>query len=347
MDTLLLERLFAINQIYSLGLLAPLCLFAWAFYKLALGDISQSRHRLFKQLFGELLRGWLIALPLAGLNTLLVQQEFYAHPPGALASGLLGFVGLIMIASLMIKLLQIAANEFFFFKSRKKGVPLLLVNIASLILWLLLIAWSLTYFFDVRVTSVLATSAVLTIVLGLALQETLGNLFAAIALQIDKPFAMDDWIELRSGGEKIAGQVKELSWRATLLQSMTDEMITIPNRTISQWQIMNFSAKERPFLRGQLFRFPHTADLSLVHRVLHESMRATPGLLLEPAPLVLVMGTAPAWVEVKAIYACSDYGSQYILADRFYRVALDRLAHAKLPLASEKLEVSSSGLLHS
>jgi small-conductance mechanosensitive channel len=135
------------------------------------------------------------------------------------------------------------ANEYFFFYSKKAGVPLLLVNIASLILFLIICAWAMTYFFDVKVTSVLATSAVLTIVLGLAMQETLGNLFAAISLQIDKPFAMDDWIELHHNGEIIAGQVKELSWRATLLQSMTDEMITIPNRTISQWQIINFSGK--------------------------------------------------------------------------------------------------------
>lgn len=339
MNPIIQARIFSIVQIQFAIILVVLSLGSWIFYKVALKDLSKSRHKLFATLFHELRNSLILGLVSFGtylfLRSLPIKEEWLF-----LTSGYVGLLCIFFGANIFIKIVQVMANEYFFFYSKKAGVPLLLVNIASLILFLIICAWAMTYFFDVKVTSVLATSAVLTIVLGLAMQETLGNLFAAISLQIDKPFAMDDWIELHHNGEIIAGQVKELSWRATLLQSMTDEMITIPNRTISQWQIINFSGKTQPFLRGQSFRFPHSIDIELARKALREAIEETPGMLLDPKPLVLVRELDPSWILIRAIYASRDYGSQYILADVFYGIALKKLAQYGLTLAKPQLEVA-------
>lgn len=340
MNSTILNRIFAVVQFQYAVVLLIIAVFCWLFYRIALKDLSQHRHKIFNKLFKELRTASFITLT-SYASYLLVHNLPIKEEWAQLTTGYLGLLTILLAAHVFIKIWQILANEYFFFKSKKAGVPLLLVNIVSLILFLLILAWLLTYLFNVKVASVLATSAVLTIVLGLALQDTLGNLFAAISIQIDKPFEMDDWIELKSGGEKIVGQVKELSWRATLLQAITDEMITIPNRTISQWQIVNFSARNQPFLRGQYFRLPLNTNLAVAKNALLSAMKSTPGLLLEPAPLVLVNETTPSWILVKAIYACNDYGNQYILADRFYEVALATLAKEGIVLANDKMQIES------
>lgn len=333
-----IAKIFSVIQWpYGLVLLG-LALGSWLFYKLVLRDLSQERHKIFARLFRELLSITVLgATAYAAQLALTSVLTFYDRPQWPTAYS--GLIVIFLWARHFIKIAEIVANEYFFFKSMKAGVPLLLVNVSSLILSLILLGWSLTYLFDVKVTSVIATSAVFTIVLGLAMQDTLGNLFAAISLQIDKPFEMDDWIELRNGSDKIAGQVKELTWRATLLQSLTDEMITIPNRTIAQWQIMNFSARTQPFLRGQVFRIPLDASVSDAKAALKEAMWTTPELLKTPAPTVIITETTESWIALKAIYYVSDYGFQYIAADRFYERALEILRRKNIALATDRLQI--------
>jgi hypothetical protein len=64
-----------------------------------------------------------------------------------------------------------------------------------------------------------------------------------------------------------------------------------------------------------------------------------PELLKTPAPMVLVLDTTPSWITVKAIYAMSDYGFQYVAADRFYNVALEHLKKKGITLANDRLRV--------
>src|SRR5262249_3832385 len=61
----------------------------------------------------------------------------------------------------------------------------------------------------------LTTSAVGAVVVGFALQDTLGNLFAGLAIQIEKPFRVGHWVAI---GDK-EGQVSEVTWRATKLRT--------------------------------------------------------------------------------------------------------------------------------
>ena len=337
-----IAKIFTVIQWHYALVLLALAAGSWLFYKLVLKDLSLERHKIFSRLFKELLSSTMLSMTAysvhLAVSSVLVFYGYSVEPTAY--SGL--FV-IFLWARLFIKITEIVANEYFFFKSMKDGVPQLLVSIASLILSLIILGWSLTYLFDVKVTSVIATSAVFTIVLGLAMQDTLGNLFAAISLQIDKPFEMDDWIELKNGTEKIAGQVKELTWRATLLQSMTDEMITIPNRTIAQWQIMNFSARTQPFLRGQIFRISLDAEISDAKAALKEAMWTTPELLKTPAPTVIITETTESWITLKAIYYVSDYGFQYIAADRFYERALEIMKKKNINLATDRLKLDSAG----
>jgi len=78
----------------------------------------------------------------------------------------------------------------------------------------------------VNLTSIVATSAVVTAVIGLSLQATLGNVVGGISLQLDDSISEGDWIELDN---KTQGQVKKIRWRHTVIETRDWDTLIIPN----------------------------------------------------------------------------------------------------------------------
>ena len=88
----------------------------------------------------------------------------------------------------------------------------------------------------------LTTSAVGAVVVGFALQDTLGNLFSGLAIQIEKPFRVGHWIAI---GDR-EGQVQEITWRATKLRTKAGQFLIFPNGLISKEPILNYSEPTIP-----------------------------------------------------------------------------------------------------
>ena len=84
---------------------------------------------------------------------------------------------------------------------------------------------------------VLATTAVGAVVIGFALQETLGNLFAGLAIQIEKPFRVGHWVQI-AGKD---GIVTETTWRATKIRTKTGNLVVVPNSVLARDTITNYS----------------------------------------------------------------------------------------------------------
>lgn len=334
-----------VTRSVTLEPVAVLLLFAlaaWLAYKILLRRISYERHHIFQKNFQNLSGHIVIGLLLFGLY----RFSFWLHAGTKVTLNLtpyFGFFAVIWGCVILIKILRIIAYEFLFLTSMKAGVPMLVVNIFTLVVSLVLGGWVMNRYFEVDLAPLLATSAILSIVLGLALQDTLGNLFAAIALQIDKPFELGDWIELKSGSEKIAGRVQEISWRSTVLLAPTDELVTIPNRNIAQSQVSNFATRKQGFIRSHIFRIPFGGAVDLAKEVLLVSAHSVPGILRSPEPVVFITETTESWITLKAIYNIADYGSQFSIADRFLTTALKNLNEAGINLAQSRLEVVTEG----
>jgi small-conductance mechanosensitive channel/CRP-like cAMP-binding protein len=92
--------------------------------------------------------------------------------------------------------------------------------------------------FDVPVKGLLATSGVVAIVLGLALQNTLSDVFSGIAVDIESPFGIGDDIELDG---KTSGQIIEVNWRSVHVQTDAGDIAIIPNSLVAKSQIINRS----------------------------------------------------------------------------------------------------------
>jgi small-conductance mechanosensitive channel/CRP-like cAMP-binding protein len=149
----------------------------------------------------------------------------------------------------------------------------------------------------VEPTSLLATSALLTAVIGLSLQETLGNLFAGLSLQAQPPFSVGDWLQYADAPDAI-GRVIEINWRATHLVTFGEVEVIVPNGVIAKAPLKNYSRPTQLVRHSTTVIFsdavPPQRIVSLVLRLLGD----LPGVLASPAPHVL-MG---AFVERGATY---------------------------------------------
>lgn len=305
-------------------------------YKFFLRDTSQSRHELLNKQLKNLT--W-FALCLAALS------GFYYLCPSPKDNNLVLYLSLLIIglgAIAVVKLFRFSVFEYFFIVQKKVAVPLLLINLFTIVFSITAAIWVIGYIFSINFAPLVATSAVLSIVLGLALQDTLGNLFCGIALQFDKSYRIGDWVEVINGSQRIVGQIQEISWRATTLVSFTDESITVPNRLMAQSQISNFSGRTGPLLRSQVFRIPYGTDIEKSKALLLESLKDIPDILNQPAPLALFSEAHESWMTLKSVYYLKDFGRQFIVADAVIDRTVRALAAHGIHIASNRIDVQST-----
>lgn len=141
-----------------------------------------------------------------------------------------------------------------------KGAKILLVGIAAL---------TLLQNLGVNITAILGSVSVLGLALGLAAQDTVSNLFGAVAVFMDRPFKVGDRIKV--GGD-VDGVVEEMGLRATRVRTADGFVVTIPNKTVGANTVTNVSA--RRFIRGVF-------DYGLVYDLPADRLRRAAGLLRE------------------------------------------------------------------
>ena len=198
--------------------------------------------------------------------------------------------------------------------------------------------------FGVEPSSLLTTSAVVTAVLGLSLQDTLGNLFAGLALQFQRPFNVGDWIQIDKEGLQI-GQVLEINWRATRLTTGDSQELTVPNSLLARSVILNHSRFDL-VNRGVKVTLPYELPTQRVQALLLTAAQEVDGVLKQPPPKVLTQGFADLGVTYDLRFYIADFsrrGSmEAAVRDRMWYV----LQRAALPFATVPRGASLTGELN-
>ncbi|MEY4576817.1 MAG: hypothetical protein RL701_1520, partial [Pseudomonadota bacterium] len=140
----------------------------------------------------------------------------------------------------------------------------------------------------VETGSLLTTSAVFTAVVGLSLQDTLGNLFAGLSLQAQRPFAVGDWIQCDRDAAQL-GRVVEINWRATRLITGDQQELTIPNSMLARSVILNHSRLDGTPRTVQVV-LPYEIPTTRVHAVMAHATEGIAGLRATPPVRVLTHG---------------------------------------------------------
>ena len=150
----------------------------------------------------------------------------------------------------------------------------------------------------------LTTSAVGAVVVGFALQDTLGNLFAGLAIQIEKPFRVGQWIQV-SGRE---GQVQEITWRATKLRTKDGEFLVVPNSIVSKEPVLNYSEPTVANSVSVEVGASYLTPPNEVKAAMLEAIANAPLAIRAPEPKVLVQGFGDSAINYTAYFWVNDYG---------------------------------------
>jgi small-conductance mechanosensitive channel len=215
---------------------------------------------------------------------------------GALAIG-------IAAALLLIRLLDYLVFDL---ASRLRGrvtAPALLRQILGLLLFGVCLVILFQATLKVSLTALLATSAVITAVIGLALQDTLQNLFSGLALHIEKTVQVGDMIRVTDA----FGTVEELSWRSIKLRTLDGNILLVPNSLASRERLSVFRRPGRPVARVISVGLEYDTPPATALRLLHEAAKNVPGVASYPEPLATIKKFADFAILYELRYWIEDY----------------------------------------
>ena len=149
----------------------------------------------------------------------------------------------------------------------------------------------------------LTTSAVSAVVLGFALQDTLGNAFSGLAIQSEKPFQVGHWIQVAD----FEGRVVEVTWRATKLRTKAGNLVILPNNVVSKEAITNYSEPAAPLRLEVEVGVTYDAAPNRVKAAMLEAIRHCSRVLQMPAPDVVLLSFDASAINYKARFWIDDY----------------------------------------
>ncbi|WP_433927267.1 mechanosensitive ion channel family protein [Sorangium cellulosum] len=210
---------------------------------------------------------------------------------------------LALASYLGIEVAETLVIDFWLAERQKVQIPALVRHLLLAILYLvagLSIVGAVT---GVDLVPLLATSTVITVVLGLALQDTLGNLFAGLALHSERSFGVGDWILV----DGVEGQVVYVGWRSTRLRTFSGDVVILPNSVIAKARVQNFCAPDRRCARNIEMLVALGAAPEAVERAARSACAQVPDVLEDPAPRLWLAAVTPLFQRYVIKFWIGDF----------------------------------------
>ncbi len=207
-----------------------------------------------------------------------------------------GLARLLRAAAGIVSVVALAFNPWRHDRVSER-VPAIVQDVTVIVLF----ALAATVVLDEKV---LTTSAVGAVVVGFALQDTLGNLFSGLAIQIEKPFRVGHWIRIGD----YEGKVQQVTWRATKLLTKAGQYVVVPNSMMSKDPILNFSEPTEPTRIEVMVGASYDAAPNVVKQALHEALDNSPLALTAPPADVLIEDFGASSVNYRLRFWIADYG---------------------------------------
>lgn len=184
---------------------------------------------------------------------------------------------------------------------------------------------------NVDISSIVATSAVVTAVVGFSLQDVLGNVMGGLALNLDHSIRPGDWVKFND----MSGIVREIGWRQTSIESREGDMYIVPNSQLMKNAVMVQGARasgprqQRRTIEFQVdLRFSPSRVMTAVTEELLRQKIA--GVAAEPAPHVI-------FTQIRDGLAI--YGARYWLTDLERDLTTDTAVRARVAAGLERAQL--------
>jgi small-conductance mechanosensitive channel/CRP-like cAMP-binding protein len=206
----------------------------------------------------------------------------------------------------------------------------LLQDLLAGLIYLAAVFAIIAYVFDLRIQGLLATSGVIAIILGLALQSTLSDVFSGIVLNFSRPYRPGDWINLEGGTD---GRVIEMNWRATHVLTGRRDLAIVPNSAIAKSKIVNVSSPSG--IHGTTItlqldsKTPPLTGIEILERAALNCLLIVPS----PAPMIVVKSINAAYTEFEVTFFVEELASTVRAQNELFDLIFRHLATSGIDLA--------------
>ncbi|MCK5720079.1 MAG: ABC transporter substrate-binding protein [Thiomargarita sp.] len=169
-------------------------------------------------------------------------------------------------------ILIMAVKRFLWLSLEEKtgrAVPNLIRFLTALVIYTLAIFGIIAFVFERPITSLLATSGVAAMIIGLAVQMNLSNIFSGIALSIEHSFRIGEWVQI---GELEEGKVVNVNWRVTQIKTRKGYILSIPNSIAAASNIRNFSYPDNQYWLKLTIPIDPKYDPRIVEKVIFQAI---------------------------------------------------------------------------
>lgn len=204
----------------------------------------------------------------------------------------------------------------------KKGIRF---NTSFLNILVNILVWGLGIFIlldllGITLTPFLASLGIGSLAVGLALQDTLSNLFAGFYLTLDRPARTGDYIRLASGEE---GYVEKIGWRSTQVRMLPNNMFVIPNSKLASSIFTNFYLPDRELAVLVDVGVSYNCDLEKVEKITGEVGRAlmqeVDGGVRDFKPFIRYNKFGDSSINFTVILRGREYVDQYLIKHEFIK----------------------------
>lgn len=165
--------------------------------------------------------------------------------------------------------------------SRRRKPPRLLKELISLALFVVALIAATATLFGGAAGGALAGSGLVIAIIGFAIRNVLADILSGVALGVEAPFRIGDWIDIDG---TVRGRVVEIGWRSTRLQTRDDTYMILPNAQIARQRMTNYSAPRKHY-RAQVEIFlSHEFPIATAKDLLTEALADCESILPTPKP---------------------------------------------------------------
>jgi small-conductance mechanosensitive channel len=201
--------------------------------------------------------------------------------------------------------------EFYFKQQHNVEVPKFLVEVLRLVILLLAFFVVLRVGYHQSINGLLIAPGILVVIVGFAMQDSVGNIISGLTLQVGKPFKHGDWLVV----DGKYGEVIEINWRATRLRTMDDILIEIPHRQMAAQNIVNLNRPVRRHAMRISVGVEYSAPPTRVKDVLLHATNNARGILPEPKPKVYLKNFGDSSIEYEIKFWLEDHSMYFDACD--------------------------------
>ncbi len=214
--------------------------------------------------------------------------------------------------------------------------PSILANFIHAGLLIATIPLIIKFVFERPIGGLVASSGLVTLIIGLAIRDMIADFFSGLAMNIERPYSIGDWVELEPG---LVGRVTELNWRSTRLVTQSARTVVVPNNNLASRQFINYSLPQRRYRESITIALNYTTDPERAENILHAALTATRGLAVGADHNVRIKEFSERGVVYEIRFWIDDLARKVAMRHKLAGNILKYLHQAGIPIPYAQQEI--------